>query len=68
MEVKIWWQSIKMSCFMQIIGLGTLVTMPLIGNMSDKYGRKALLTVPMSLIIVPSGKHVLFRWIPGDFL
>jgi hypothetical protein len=33
--------------------------MPLIGNMSDKYGRKALLTVPMSLIIVPSGKHVL---------
>ncbi|KAH8515072.1 hypothetical protein H0E87_003795 [Populus deltoides] len=37
-----------------IIGLGTLVTMPLIGNMSDKYGRKALLTVPMSLIIVPS--------------
>jgi MFS family permease len=53
---------------MQIIGLGTLVTMPLIGNMSDKYGRKALLTVPMSLIIVPSGKHALFRWIPGDFL
>ncbi|KAG6783638.1 hypothetical protein POTOM_009301 [Populus tomentosa] len=37
-----------------IIGLGTLVTMPLIGNMSDKYGRKALLTVPMSLVIVPS--------------
>jgi MFS family permease len=68
MEVKNWWQSIKMSCFMQIIGLGTLVTMPLIGNMSDKYGRKALLTVPMSLIIVPSGKHALFRWIPGDFL
>ncbi|KAJ6336732.1 hypothetical protein OIU76_006581 [Salix suchowensis] len=43
-----------MSCFMQIIGLGTLVTMPLIGNMSDKYGRKVLLTVPMSLMIVPS--------------
>ncbi|KAJ6336367.1 hypothetical protein OIU78_012880 [Salix suchowensis] len=37
-----------------IIGLGTLVTMPLIGNMSDKYGRKVLLTVPMSLMIVPS--------------
>jgi MFS family permease len=44
---------------MQIIGLGTLVMMPLIGNMSDKYGRKALLTVPLSLVIVPSGKHVL---------
>ncbi|PNT38552.1 hypothetical protein POPTR_005G245900v4 [Populus trichocarpa] len=37
-----------------IIGLGTLVMMPLIGNMSDKYGRKALLTVPLSLVIVPS--------------
>ncbi|KAL3593029.1 hypothetical protein D5086_011669 [Populus alba] len=37
-----------------IIGLGTLVMMPLIGNMSDKYGRKALLTVPLTLVIVPS--------------
>ncbi|KAG5246540.1 hippocampus abundant transcript protein [Salix suchowensis] len=36
-----------------IIGLGTLVMMPLIGNMSDKYGRKALLTVPLSLAIIP---------------
>lgn len=36
-----------------IVGLGTLVMMPLIGNLSDKYGRKALLTLPMSLAIVP---------------
>ncbi|KAJ0025121.1 hypothetical protein Pint_09307 [Pistacia integerrima] len=36
-----------------IIGLGTLVMMPLVGNLSDKYGRKALLTVPMCLTIIP---------------
>ncbi|XP_052202979.1 uncharacterized protein LOC127808461 isoform X4 [Diospyros lotus] len=36
-----------------IIGLGTLLMMPLIGNLSDTYGRKALLTVPMSLTIIP---------------
>ncbi|XP_015574799.1 tetracycline resistance protein, class H isoform X2 [Ricinus communis] len=36
-----------------IIGLGTLVMMPLVGNLSDKYGRKALLTIPMSLTVIP---------------
>lgn len=36
-----------------IIGLGTLVMMPMLGNLSDKYGRKALLTVPMTLTIIP---------------
>ncbi|PSS19840.1 Hippocampus abundant transcript 1 protein [Actinidia chinensis var. chinensis] len=36
-----------------IIGLGTLVMMPLIGNLSDTYGRKAMLTIPMSLTIIP---------------
>ncbi|XP_022769259.1 uncharacterized protein LOC111312852 isoform X1 [Durio zibethinus] len=36
-----------------IIGLGSLVVMPLVGNLSDKYGRKALLTVPMTLTIFP---------------
>ncbi|KAL2512810.1 Major facilitator superfamily protein [Abeliophyllum distichum] len=29
-----------------IIGLGSLVVMPLIGNLSDTYGRKVMLTVP----------------------
>nr|CAN64703.1 hypothetical protein VITISV_038996 [Vitis vinifera] len=36
-----------------IIGLGTLVMMPLVGNLSDMYGRKALLTIPMCLTIIP---------------
>ncbi|KAL4309296.1 hypothetical protein GQ457_01G008950 [Hibiscus cannabinus] len=36
-----------------IIGLGSLVMMPLMGNLSDKYGRKALLTVPVTLAIFP---------------
>ncbi|KAF5740905.1 hippocampus abundant transcript-like protein 1 isoform X2 [Tripterygium wilfordii] len=36
-----------------IIGVGTLVMMPLVGNLSDKYGRKALLTVPLTFTIIP---------------
>ncbi|KAF7138447.1 hypothetical protein RHSIM_Rhsim07G0251300 [Rhododendron simsii] len=37
----------------KIMGLGTLVMMPLIGNLSDTYGRKSMLTVPMCLTIIP---------------
>ncbi|KAL9370634.1 hypothetical protein Peur_035774 [Populus x canadensis] len=36
-----------------IIGMGTVVMLPLIGNLSDQYGRKALLTLPMTLSIIP---------------
>ncbi|KAM5565225.1 hypothetical protein ABKV19_019311 [Rosa sericea] len=36
-----------------IVGLGTLVMMPLVGNLSDKCGRKALLTLPMIFTIIP---------------
>ncbi|CAA3032523.1 tetracycline resistance, class A-like [Olea europaea subsp. europaea] len=36
-----------------IIGLGSLVVMPLIGNLSDIYGRKVMLTFPMTFGILP---------------
>ncbi|PIA35503.1 hypothetical protein AQUCO_03500101v1 [Aquilegia coerulea] len=46
--------AIYLSGFQQAItGLGSLVMMPVVGNLSDVYGRKALLTLPMSLGIVP---------------
>ncbi|KAJ0254390.1 Major facilitator superfamily protein [Hirschfeldia incana] len=35
------------------IGLGTMVMMPVIGNLSDRYGIKAVLTLPMCLSILP---------------
>ncbi|CAN4123038.1 unnamed protein product [Withania somnifera] len=36
-----------------IVGLGSLVMMPVFGNLSDIYGRKFMLTVPMTLSIFP---------------
>ncbi|KAL6506659.1 hypothetical protein OROHE_022491 [Orobanche hederae] len=36
-----------------MIGLGSLVIMPLVGNLSDTYGRKVMLTVPMTLSVFP---------------
>ncbi|KAL8459198.1 hypothetical protein ACS0TY_036608 [Phlomoides rotata] len=36
-----------------IIGLGSVVAMPMIGTLSDTYGRKAMLTLPMILSIFP---------------
>ncbi|KAI9180905.1 hypothetical protein LWI28_009267 [Acer negundo] len=46
--------AIYLSGFQQaMIGFGTLVMMPVIGNLSDQYGRKALLTLPLTLSIVP---------------
>lgn len=36
-----------------ITGLGALVVTPVIGNLSDRYGRKALLALPATLSIVP---------------
>ena len=38
---------------MQITGLGALVVTPIVGNLSDKYGRKALMTLPVTVAILP---------------
>ncbi|KAL3383210.1 hypothetical protein AABB24_002617 [Solanum stoloniferum] len=47
--------AIYLSGFQQAItGLGSMLLMPLIGNLSDVYGRKALLTIPVALLIFPS--------------
>ncbi|XP_073127399.1 uncharacterized protein [Henckelia pumila] len=36
-----------------IVGLGALVVMPMLGNLSDTYGRKIMLTIPITLSIIP---------------
>ncbi|XP_010918153.1 uncharacterized protein [Elaeis guineensis] len=46
--------AVYLSGLQQVItGLGTLIVTPLIGNLSDRYGRKALLTLPMIIAIIP---------------
>ncbi|XP_061372436.1 uncharacterized protein LOC133314909 [Gastrolobium bilobum] len=34
-------------------GVGAVVLTPLIGNLSDRYGRKALLTLPLTVSVIP---------------
>ncbi|MCD7467890.1 Hippocampus abundant transcript 1 protein [Datura stramonium] len=47
--------AIYLSGFQQaILGLGSMLMLPLLGHLSDVYGRKALLTVPVAASIVPS--------------
>nr|GMC81182.1 hippocampus abundant transcript 1 protein-like [Ipomoea batatas] len=47
-------RAIFLSGFQQAVtGVGLVVMMPVIGNLSDVYGRKALLTLPMTLSILP---------------
>ncbi|KAJ9553847.1 hypothetical protein OSB04_017892 [Centaurea solstitialis] len=41
-----------------VTGMGSLVMMPLIGNLSDHYGRKVLLTIPMMLATLPLGSQL----------
>ncbi|KAJ9132687.1 hypothetical protein P3X46_010626 [Hevea brasiliensis] len=46
--------AIYLSGFQQaIIGVGSVVITPLIGNLSDQYGRKAMLTIPLTISIIP---------------
>ncbi|KAI3446295.1 hypothetical protein Pfo_002960 [Paulownia fortunei] len=48
--------AIYLTGFQQAIaGLGAVVMMPVIGNLSDVYGRKTLLLIPLILAIIPSG-------------
>lgn len=39
----------------QMIGVGSVLTTPLIGNLSDRYGRKALITLPLTVSLIPQG-------------
>lgn len=36
-----------------VTGLGALVVTPIVGNLSDRYGRKALMTLPVTVAIAP---------------
>lgn len=36
-----------------VTGLGALVVTPIVGNLSDRFGRKALMTLPVTVAIVP---------------
>ncbi|CAN6239644.1 unnamed protein product [Urochloa humidicola] len=36
-----------------VTGLGALVVTPIVGNLSDRYGRKALMTLPVTVAILP---------------
>jgi len=48
--------AVYLTGFQQVaIGMGTMIMMPVIGNLSDRYGIKTILTLPMCLSIVPPG-------------
>jgi len=44
---------------LQMAGVGSVVMTPLIGNLSDRYGRKALITLPLTLSVIPYGLYTL---------
>jgi len=49
-------QAIYLTGLQQTIsGIGTMLVTPIIGDLSDHYGRKALLMVPMTVAVLPLG-------------
>ncbi|CAA0827753.1 Major facilitator superfamily protein [Striga hermonthica] len=52
--------AIYLTGFQQAIaGIGSVIMMPVIGNLSDAYGRKIILAIPLTLSIIPS---VVLAW------
>ncbi|KAK7280597.1 hypothetical protein RJT34_25662 [Clitoria ternatea] len=46
--------AIYLSAFQQAMaGVGSVVMTPLIGNLSDRYGRKTLITLPLTVSVIP---------------
>ncbi|MED6179835.1 hypothetical protein PIB30_004475 [Stylosanthes scabra] len=46
--------AIYLSGFSQVMsGVGSVLMTPLIGNLSDRYGRKALITLPLMVSVIP---------------
>ncbi|CAJ1977644.1 unnamed protein product [Sphenostylis stenocarpa] len=43
----------KSGIVLQVAGVGSVLVTPLIGNLSDKYGRKTLITLPLTLTVIP---------------
>jgi MFS family permease len=56
---------------MQVTGMGALVVTPIVGNLSDRYGRKALMTLPVTVAIAPlckwSGAYFQHAWPAGHY-
>ncbi|KAH9317387.1 hypothetical protein KI387_019156 [Taxus chinensis] len=49
-------QAIYLTGLQQVIsGIGTMLVTPIIGDLSDEYGRKPLLMVPMTAAVIPLG-------------
>lgn len=46
------------SLYLQVVGIFKMVVLPVLGQLSDDYGRKPLLLVTVSTTIVPFSKYL----------